>query len=437
MLTLVLEHAPCAQSVTSRSYAGGQLEIGRGDDCDWRLDDPEQFVSRKHCIITDQSGAISVIDASSGGVFVDGSDVPLGTGNEIPLAHQMRLRLGDFVIRVDLDAQTESETSNAQASEKSENGFDFGRTPPDALGEPKERPKDLPDPFGLRPGAAASAKVPEKDAKPPRPFAQSDPFELDLIKSDHNETPSRAPTSGSGYFGATAKTPASSDPSPPPPVEPALQPALDIAPQPPHPAATHDGHQQMMDALFKGLGLDRTQSAADTPEAMEALGARFRDLVDGLMFLLRSRAKEKRNIRAAQTVIANADVNPLKFLANTDEAMLALILGRNDSYLSGEKAVPAAYRDLADHQVRTWDALQTALRGMIDRFDPEEVERDLAETGLLEQLVAGGRSAKMWQLYQERYQDIAQAAEKRFLGEVGADFRNAYENKNENAKERD
>lgn len=434
MLTLVLEHAPCAQSVTSRTYAGGQLEIGRGDACDWRLDDPEQFVSRKHCIITDQSGTISVIDASSGGVFVDGSEVPLGTGNEVALAHQMRLRLGDFVIRVDLDAQTESESPNVQANTKAENGFDFGKTLPDAMQEPKERPKDLPDPFGLRPGAAASATVPKEDAKPPRPFTQNDPFELDLMKAQRSETPPRAASGESGYFSTKAETPAPPDPPLP---ERAPAPDAKIEPQPPRPTIAREGDQQMIDALFKGLGLDRTQSAADTPEAMEALGARFRDLVDGLMFLLRSRAKEKRNIRAAQTVIANANVNPLKFLANTDEAMLALILGRNESYLPGEKAVPAAYRDLADHQIRTWDALQTALRSMIDRFDPEEVERDLAETGLLEQIVAGGRSAKMWQLYQERYQDIAQAAEKRFLGEVGADFRDAYENQNQNGKQRD
>jgi type VI secretion system protein ImpI len=30
-------------------------------------------------------------------------------------------------------------------------------------------------------------------------------------------------------------------------------------------------------------------------------------------------------------------------------------------------------------------------------------------------------------LYEERYRDIAKAAEDRFLGEVGADFREAYE----------
>ena len=40
----------------------------------------------------------------------------------------------------------------------------------------------------------------------------------------------------------------------------------------------------------------------------------------------------------------------------------------------------------------------------------------------------GGRSAKLWQLYEERYREIARSAEEQFLGEVGADFREAYEN---------
>jgi len=145
--------------------------------------------------------------------------------------------------------------------------------------------------------------------------------------------------------------------------------------------------------------------------------------------LSRNRAQEKQKIRVAQTVIANSDVNPLKFMASTDQALLAIIRGRDDSYLTGAQAVTGAYRDLADHQVRTWKALQAALRRMIDNFDPEEIEREMADTGFLEQLVAGGRSAKVWQLYQERYRDIAKAAEERFLGEVGADFRDAYESK--------
>ena len=64
---------------------------------------------------------------------------------------------------------------------------------------------------------------------------------------------------------------------------------------------------------------------------------------------------------------------------------------------------------------------------MIDRFDPAALEKELEALGLLETLLAGGRRAKLWELYQKRFREIAQSAETQFLGEVGADFREAYE----------
>lgn len=164
---------------------------------------------------------------------------------------------------------------------------------------------------------------------------------------------------------------------------------------------------------------------------MEALGQRFRLLVEGLMLMLRTRAKEKQNARVAQTVISNTDVNPLKFLATTNEAIAALITPKGPGYLPPESAINGAFRDLADHQVRSWVAIQSALRRMIDRFDPAEVEKDLVETGMIEALLSGGRNAKLWKAYTDRYKDIARAAEDRFLGEVGADFRDAYEGNRE------
>jgi type VI secretion system protein ImpI len=45
----------------------------------------------------------------------------------------------------------------------------------------------------------------------------------------------------------------------------------------------------------------------------------------------------------------------------------------------------------------------------------------------METLLAGGRSAKLWELYQKRHRELALSAESRFMGEIGADFRNAYE----------
>ena len=98
-----------------------------------------------------------------------------------------------------------------------------------------------------------------------------------------------------------------------------------------------------------------------------------------------------------------------------------------NNYLDADAAIASAGRDLADHQLRSWSGLQAALRRMIARFDPEEVERELEAAGRLRAILAGGRSALLWQLYRERYKAIAKAAEDRFLGAVGNDFRDAYE----------
>ena len=109
-----------------------------------------------------------------------------------------------------------------------------------------------------------------------------------------------------------------------------------------------------------------------------------------------------------------------------------MIKPRGKGYLEPDAAIEGAFRDLADHQLRTWTALQSALRRMIDNFDPDAIEKEMENTGLLEALLAGGKSAKLWQLYEERYQEIAKAAEDRFLGEVGSDFRDAYEQNRRN-----
>ena len=56
------------------------------------------------------------------------------------------------------------------------------------------------------------------------------------------------------------------------------------------------------DAFYRGLGLDPPTLPQDPAAEMEALGQRFRLLVEGMMLMLRTRAKEKQNARVAQTV---------------------------------------------------------------------------------------------------------------------------------------
>ncbi|RSK41055.1 type VI secretion system-associated FHA domain protein TagH, partial [Rhodovulum iodosum] len=216
-------------------------------------------------------------------------------------------------------------------------------------------------------------------------------------------------------------------PVPPAAAEEAAPPPPQGAPPAARPSAPTPSDAALRDAFYRGLGIAPPDDGATTEAEMEALGARFRALTEGLMAMLRARSQEKQNVRVAQTVIGSADVNPLKFLATPAEGVDALVRPRGPGYLDPDAAISAAYRDLADHQMRTWVALQAALRRMIDRFDPAEIEKELQDMGLIETWLSGGRGAKLWQLYEERYREIAESAEDRFLGEVGADFREAYE----------
>jgi uncharacterized protein (DUF736 family) len=51
-LLLTLEQGPHAQRVQETSLERGELVIGRGADADWRIEDPDMFISRAHCTIS-------------------------------------------------------------------------------------------------------------------------------------------------------------------------------------------------------------------------------------------------------------------------------------------------------------------------------------------------------------------------------------------------
>jgi type VI secretion system protein ImpI len=183
-------------------------------------------------------------------------------------------------------------------------------------------------------------------------------------------------------------------------------------------------------AFLRGAGIEAPKGFEGTPEEIEGLGRRFRAMADGLLHLLRMRAQEKGTARVAQTVIGAANVNPLKFSVTTEDALAALLATKGPGYLDPDAAIAAALSDLMDHHRRSWTGLQASLRQMVDRFDPSLFEAEVEDVGMLKALVAGSRPARLWQLYTDRYREIAKSAEDKFLGEVGADFRNAYEGEN-------
>lgn len=474
-LRLTIEHSPHPQDCRDMRHPGGEFSIGRGAECSWQINDPDMYVSRKHCVVTGESGEFIVTDASRGGLFIDGREHPLGPGNSARLEPGMRLRLGDTVIRVEIEAPAPTPAPRTQAPAQRQMTHDDFFSQPVTPPPPIERPQGLPQPFDTGPTDARRYDSKPDRAAPPPLF--DDPFTLDrtvLARPDGSVPEPIAPRRDDFGFGsfldepakprttesmppaqpnanddwwsmpppAAAPEPPPATPEPPPsePVAAPLPPVIEEekrarqrgepAPQPSGPPASPIPDTVLRDAFFRGLGLDAA-ATQDPVAEMEAMGRRFRLLVEGLMLMLRTRAKEKQNARVAQTVISNTDVNPLKFLASSNEAIASLITPRGSGYLDPDTAINGAFRDLADHQVRSWVAIQSALRRMIDRFDPAAIERDLEDLGMVESLLSGGRNAKLWKAYTDRYKDIARAAEDRFLGEVGADFRDAYEGNGE------
>lgn len=422
-LLLTLVDTPHPQPVRQmRLGAGEELVIGRGAEADWRIHDPDNYVSRAHCTITARDGDYQVIDTSSGGLFIDNARAPLGPDRALPLRDGMRLRLGDFVLRVELRA-TACSAPDPIASKSPAPRPDFDAdaffTPAPEPPRPP-RPNDLPDPFESEPGFVPAVDTTPAERRGPPLF--DDPFTLDPPP----DARVRARPVPDGFdWGAPPPKEA-----PPPATEaPGFAWGSPVAsPAAPAPSSSTPGEVAMLEAFLRGLGVDPSEASEGDPATrMEAFGREYRLMAEGLMRLLRLRAEEKGNARVAQTVVGATEVNPLKFMPSVDDALLVMVARGSAGFSEPEVAIAGAVRDLAVHHAKTWRGTQIALRRMVDRFDPAALENELEALGLLEQLLAGGRRAKLWELYQKRFRAIAENAETRFLGEVGADFRDAYE----------
>ena len=454
-LILTLEQAPHPQKQTEMRYSGGNLVIGRGTDADWTINDPDMFVSRAHCTISGSDGEYAVTDSSRGGLFVDGADMALGAGKTTDLRDGTRIRMGDFVFAARIEDDLAAEQQKPLRTTP-----DIGRPPPPAGDDPfglktvgaverppKPRPSPPPhEPVGFEADDFFSTPVSRKEPEP-APKDRPEPFESGRASGFFDGEPAQEEPVETAFFDdpfTLGKLDKPHEPEPvveiPPvepvkPVEPEIQtrepeiiarPPVEAQPVPHHSA---DADNEARNAFLRGLGLDvEDYSDEDAIAQMETMGKRYRLLIEGLIHMLRARAQEKQNARLAQTIIGHSDVNPLKFTANTEDAVASTVKTKGHGYLAPDLAINGAFRDLAEHHVNSWNGVQAALRRMIDRFDPAELEEELKDIGTLEALLAGGRRAKLWEAYEERYRQIAQSAEERFLGDVGSDFRDAYEN---------
>lgn len=80
---------------------GSSLTIGRGDENDVALPDPDRTLSKRHCVIEDHNGNVVVVDISTNGTFLNYGRLALGS-TPTPLNDGDILSLGPYEIMVSI-----------------------------------------------------------------------------------------------------------------------------------------------------------------------------------------------------------------------------------------------------------------------------------------------------------------------------------------------
>jgi FHA domain-containing protein len=234
---------------------------------------------------------------------------------------------------------------------------------------------------------------------------------------------------------AAMPAPAPPRPAPPPPVVPPTPSSLPTPSAPVAPPRTVAGAEvrgpaedALLRALLRGAGIPEARGPNRlTAETLESIGALLRGAIQGTLDLLRARGLMKSEMRADMTMIMAQENNPLKFSPTAEAALTQLLAPPMHGFMAPERALREAYDDLRAHQIGFLAGMRAALEEVLGRFAPAELEQRLSDPSMLDSLLPMNRKAKLWDLFVERYQDVAADAREDFNATFGRAFLRAYQ----------
>ena len=458
---------------------GPSMTLGRGNENDVVLPDPNRELSKRHCAIEDHNGSVIVVDFSTNGTFLNYGKLALGL-TPTPLNDGDILSVGPYEILVSIasaDADdfiaapvddtpvshgfADNAPSNADLLDAPGDGGDFldellvGRGAPKGPGglQREELGED-----GLLPplGSDDDLMSPNED-----PFAGQGASmgSHNAAGQDHFSTPRAAPSSfGSAipddwdddFLSPTPRgaAPIPEDPFAAPMQQPAARPTAapasraHVAPTPtpvsPITAAPAQvpaqnapiaagGPDASSRAFLNALGADSVQvTDQDLPSTMNRLGLVLRTMIEGLREVLMTRQSIKSEFRIEQTMIRMGGNNPLKFSISPEQAIEAMVRPTAQGYLDATEATSEALKDIKAHEVAMLTGMEAALKGILKKLDPavlvEKINKDKSLGGMLK-----SRQARYWEIYESMYTDISDQAENDFQELFAKEFARAYQ----------
>lgn len=274
---------------------------------------------------------------------------------------------------------------------------------------------------------AAPAPAVSSSASPAAPV-----IPLDAVFS-WDEAPDKGPTTVPHYAmraEAVAEPVQVSAPAPSPsaaPVPPSPVPSTAPLPTATSASPASASKAALLAALLEGLDAPGLRIEALTPDLMRLVGVLLREATRGSVELLVARAALKRELRAEMTMIVARENNPLKFSPSAEVALQYLLSKPLPGFMAAAPAMRDAFDDLRAHQLGVMAGMKAALDGVLERFNPQQLEAQLTQKSKLNALLPSLRKARLWELFQELFGQLSSAAQDDFDELFGKAFLRAYE----------
>ncbi len=434
-LSVVSEHGIRLGQQSTKVFGVHGGTIGRSTDNAWILPDPDRYLSGKHIRIDFRASSYVVVDTSSNGTYVNGSQVPLGKYHDYVLKDGDYLRLGEYELLVTIDKSNDFPPDaaamvaydgqpGASAAVKKSTANDLGADLD--LSSLLEPSNSVAHGVPARNAYGQSVGVPREPAAAPTEggtpwHMMTRPFKVDS-KADAGAVLAAAVAAGAVQPGAVQ--PAAPSAAPPA----SLRPQAAALSPPPGPALYEGDFDLGLAAFCRGAGIDpRHITSGARDGALQLAGQLLREAVLGLMDLNQSRNEFRNRFRMPPPPASEGPDSPLDFSHGLDEALVRLLT--TSSTRSG--SVDALRDNFKEHKAQNAASLaasRAALEEFIGRVDPKELEERF-ERATKRGVFGQQNKSKYWELYAEMFAGLTQRPADGFPHVYTEAFAKAYEAK--------
>lgn len=418
--------------------------VGRSEQCDWCLPDPDRVISGRHALVKKRGNEIAIIDVSTNGVFINRSVEPLGKENNHILSDGDFIVFGDYEIEVSLNGMGLTPTDKqrdavrvksqqellAEEDKASHDDWNFG-IPTSRLNKVSSVENNN---FAQKP-----------DAEMPLPVFMGNLEDSFVAPSREDSIPERMhdlpiPEDWSAMF--SAETPDGIDSKylteefelEQNVEENCFQDESDVVCQKTsapvlQSASFVTGESATgLDAFVRGLGISRNMVPAETDEQWwYELGVSMQHLMTGLMESLHQRSAFKQSSRLNQTLFKRQENNPLKFSATLEDAIHNLFSRNSASFLPADQAITEAFADIEKHEKALLAGVVGAVGGIMNTLSPESIAEKTSERQFWQRLSPSSSNLKNWAAYEAMYRRLEQDLEGSNSVFYWDDFVKAYE----------